>query len=301
MFHLSRKKGCHQMFESGLILEGGGMRGVYTAGVLEYFMEKNLYFPYVIGVSAGACHATSYLSRQQGRNRAVTIDYLSHPDYISIKNLLFKKELFGMDLIFDHIPNNLVPFDFDSFHIGKEKFVIGTTDCHTGQAVYLEKNGTPSDILSIVRASSSLPFMAKPVQFNGRTLMDGGIADPIPLQKALADGVGKAVIILTKQKGYRKKKSFFTKGYRYFYKEFPGLNNALEIRWKRYNDTLELIERLENEGKVFVIRPSNDHDVSRAERDIARLENLHSQGYEDVCAVYGELSNWLKNNKISGK
>ncbi|AYC28469.1 patatin-like phospholipase family protein [Paenisporosarcina cavernae] len=281
------------MFDSGLILEGGGMRGVYTAGVLEFFMEKECYFPYVIGVSAGACQGASYLSRQKGRNRSVTIDYLSHPDYISLKNLFFKKELFGMDLIFDHIPNNLVPFDFETFNVGKERFVIGTTDCYTGQAVYHDKNAESAEMLSIIRASSSLPFMAKPVEIAGQTLMDGGIADPIPLYKAKLDGVEKPVIVLTKQKGYRKKKSFLSKAYKLFYKEFPGLTNALETRWHRYNELLDTIERLEDEGKVFVIRPSNDFGVSRAERDITKLENFHQQGYEDARAVYEEMTMWL--------
>lgn len=282
------------MFRDGLILEGGGMRGVYTAGVLEYFMEKKRYFNYVIGVSAGACHAASYVSRQPGRNKSVTIDYLKHPDYISMKNLLLKKELFGMDLIFDHIPNNLVPFDFETFHSSKEHFLIGTTDCQSGQPVYFEKKECAVDILSVIRASSSLPFMAKAVPFQGRFLMDGGIADPIPIEKALQDGVQKNVIVLTKPKGYRKKPSFFSKTTRYFYKEYIGLTHALEMRWKVYNDTLDKIEQLEDEGKVFVIRPSQDFKIKRAERDSAKLETMHKQGYLDAQNVFESLEDWLE-------
>ena len=272
------------------------MRGVYTAGVLEYFMEKDQYFPYVIGVSAGACHAASYLSRQPGRNKSVTIDYVKHPDYISMRNLFRKKELFGMDLIFNQIPNELVPFDFEAFDLSEEQFLIGTTDCLTGKPVYFEKKTCAADILSIIRASSSLPFMAPAVNYQGKFLMDGGIADPIPIQKALEDGVKKSIVILTKAKGYRKKQSVFSKTSRYFYKEYVGLNHALEMRWKVYNDTLDEIERLESTGKIFVIRPQQDFKVKRAERDTAKLENMHKQGYLDAQHNFVPMLKWLQTN-----
>jgi predicted patatin/cPLA2 family phospholipase len=255
------------MYQAGLVLEGGGMRGVYTAGVLEFFMENELYFPYIIGVSAGACNAASYISRQPGRNQDVTIGFVDHPDYISYKNLFYKKELFGMNLIFDKIPNELVPFDFDRFSLAKEKFVIGTTDCITGETVYYEKDQYVKDFLTIIRASSSLPFMAPSIQFDGRVLMDGGISDPIPIKKSIADKVKKNVIILTKSKGYRKRKSSFTGVTNYFYKDYPGLNHQLENRYKLYNETLDYIEQLEAEGKVFVIRPETDCKVRRVERN----------------------------------
>lgn len=282
------------MDESGLILEGGGMKGVYTAGVLEYFMEKDRYFPYVVGVSAGACNAASYLSRQPGRNKTVMIDFVRHPDYLSFRNLMQKRELFGMDLIFDQIPNELVPFDFKTFHAAKEHFFIGTTDCLTGQPVYFEKNDYPNDILAIVRASSSLPFMSKGVTFNGCLLMDGGISDPIPLRKALADGVEKPVILLTKHKGYRKKISRISKTSRYFYKEYTGLNYALEMHWQHYNDQLEEIEQLEREGKAFVIRPSSDLRIRNAERDPGKLEQFYNQGYSDARSLFESMENWLR-------
>ncbi|MBT2581352.1 patatin family protein [Planococcus sp. ISL-109] len=283
------------MFPSGLILEGGGMRGVYTAGVLEYFMEKDQYFPYVIGVSAGACNAASYLSRQRGRNRSVTIDYVGHPDYISIWNFFRKRELFGMDLIFDKIPNELVPFDFERFRAAKERFFIGTTDCLTGDSVYFEKSECVDDILPIIRASSSLPYMSQAMYHGDRYLMDGGISDPIPIRKALADVVDKAIIILTKEKGYRKKPSQFTKTTRYLYRDFPGLTQALERRWQLYNETLEEIEQLEEEHKIFVIRPSQSFKVRRAERNVARLEQLHELGYSDAENTYVQLRKWIMN------
>ncbi|HSJ36755.1 MAG TPA: patatin family protein [Planococcus sp. (in: firmicutes)] len=287
------------MYQNGLILEGGGMRGIYTAGVLEYFMERDRYFSYIIGVSAGACNAASYLSRQPGRNRAVMIDFVRHPDYISLRNLMQKRELFGMDLIFNQIPNVLLPFDFQAFHAAEECFIIGTTDCLSGKPVYFEKNDNPNDILSIIRASSSLPFMSKAVSYMGQQLMDGGIADPIPIRKAMADGVKKPVIILTQSKGYRKKPAQFPRTTRYFYKDYMGLTQALEMRWKLYNDTLDELEMLESEGKVFIIRPSEDLRVKRAERDPNKLELMHQQGYSDAQRVYEAMDHWLQAKIIN--
>ncbi|WP_422124279.1 patatin family protein [Planococcus sp. X10-3] len=281
------------MYQNGLILEGGGMKGIYTAGVLEYFMERDRYFPYIIGVSAGACNAASYLSRQPGRNKSVMIDYITHPDYISIRNLIQKRELFGMDLIFDQIPNVLLPFDFQAFHAAEERFIIGTTDCLTGKPVYFEKNDSPNDILPIIRASSSLPFMSRAVSYKGMYLMDGGVSDPIPIRKALADGVTKPVIILTKSKGYRIKPARFSRTTRYFYKDYTGLTLALEMRWKLYNDTMDEIERYEREGKVFIIRPSDDFKVKRAERDPIKLEMMHMQGYSDARHAFEAMEHWL--------
>lgn len=282
------------MFSSGLILEGGGMRGVYTAGVLEYFMENELFYPYVIGVSAGACQGSSYVARQPGRNRQVTIDYVKHPDYISYRNLFVKKELFGMDFIFDKLPNELVPFDFNTFNNAAERFLVGTTDCITGEPVYFDKNDVPEvDFLKIIRASSTLPFMAPAIEFRGKTLMDGGIADPIPLRKAMADGVKKNVIVLTKPKGYRKKKSSFSWLPRYVYKDFKGLHTALETRYKMYNETLDYIEELEAKKEVFVIRPSKDLKVGRIERNADKLTQLYEVGYEDANESFHVLKDWL--------
>ncbi|WKA50469.1 patatin family protein [Planococcus liqunii] len=268
--------------KSGLILEGGGMRGVYTGGVLEKFLEEEIFVDYIIGVSAGACNASSYVSRQTGRNHKVTIGSVHHPDYISVKNLLLKRELFGMNLIFDEIPNRLVPFDYNSFHDATEEFVIGVTDCLTGKAVYFEKREHAKDVLAIVRASSSLPFMAKPVEFEGRLLMDGGVADPIPIRKALADSVTKPIIVLTKEKGYRKKKNSFARLMPALYRQFPGMVKSMESWSVRYNETMEFIEELEAEGKALVIQPSKFYKINSMERDIEKLTELYDQGYRDA-------------------
>lgn len=281
------------MKDSGLVLEGGGMRGVFTGGVLEAFMENNVYFPYVIGVSAGACHGSSYVARQRDRNRKVSIDYVTHPDYISLKNLFLKRELFGMDLLFDKLPNELVPFDYETFMATPDRFVIGTTECVSGEPMYFEKDAPREEVLKLVRASSSLPFMAAPVDYKGHVLMDGGIADPIPLEKAMADGVKHPVVILTRAKGYRKAPSLFSGMSKYMYKQYPGLVHQMETRWQHYNARLEWIEELEDKGEVFVLRPDASFKIGRAERNPDRLTSLYQAGVEEGHRQYEALMEWL--------
>lgn len=279
------------MVDAGLILEGGGMRGLYTAGVLEYFMEQNLYFPYNIGVSAGACMAASYLSRQKGRNKKVNLGYIEDKRYISFSNYIKKREVFGMDFIFDEIPNQLVPFDLDTFHKNSEEFVIVTTDCETGEPVYYDKTNHGDDLILLLRASSSLPFVASSVKYKGRHLLDGGIVDPIPIKKAQQDGFEKNVIILTKPKGYYKRPSKLTSLLKY--KKHPKINDLLGIRDKHYNETLQYIDEQEKLGNAYVIRPSKALSVGRMERKKERLEELYELGWNDAKKHFAMLKQFL--------
>jgi len=282
------------MINSGLVLEGGGMRGLYTAGVLEYFMSQELYFPYVIGVSAGACMGASYLSRQVGRNKQVNIGFVEDKRYLSISNFIKKRELFGMDFIFDEIPNKLVPFDIITFTNSPEQFVIVATDCATGEAVYYEKEQHSDELVKILRASSSLPFVAPSVFYDNRELLDGGIVDPIPIKKAEIDGFEKNVIILTKHKGYFKRASRLSKVFKY--KRHPKIDSLLRIRYKLYNDTLKYIHEQEQLGKVYVIRPSIAMPVGRVERNKQRLEDLYELGWNDAQRQIDELKGFLDIN-----
>ncbi|WP_202077542.1 patatin-like phospholipase family protein [Caldalkalibacillus salinus] len=282
------------MEQTGLVLEGGGMRGLYTAGVLEYFMEQDLYFPYVIGVSAGACMAASYLSRQKGRNKKVNIGLANHPEYLSYRNLWTKRQLFGMDFLFDEIPNNIIPFDFDTFQNAEETFVVGTTDCETGEPVYYTKREHGEHMLKIIRASSSLPFVAPAVEYDGKSLLDGGIIDPIPLQKSQKDGNTRHVVIMTKAEGFTRKRSRLASLSRLFYRQHPKIGESLENRHERYNQTLKDLYHRVDQGEVFLIQPSREVPVSRIERDQTRLTALYELGYEDAKAQYASLQAWLK-------
>ncbi|MCR3761243.1 patatin-like phospholipase family protein [Clostridium felsineum] len=278
----------------GLILEGGGMRGVYTAGVLDYFMDKNLYFPYVSGVSMGACNAASYISKQRGRTKSVTVDLANDSRYISVKNFIKYKSIFGMDFIFDEVPNKLVPFDFNTFSTSSQKLVIGATDCFTGKEVYFT-NSSSNEILNIIRASSSLPFISNPVKINNYILMDGGIADPIPVKKSISDGNTKNVLILTREPKYIKKPFNHNWILSKKYSNFKGLCSSILNRHRLYNETLDYINDLEKQGKVFIIRPSLPPNVKRIEKNKSRLNNLYLQGYKDAEKNYTNLLNFLNS------
>lgn len=283
------------MLNTGLVLEGGGMRGIYTAGVLEFFMEQELYLPYVIGVSAGACFGASYLSRQKGRNRKVNIDLVTHPSYLSFQNFVKHRQLFGMDFLFDEVPKRLVPYDFDMFIKSPEEFVVAATDCHSGQPVYFKKEDYGEDILTVIRASSSLPFIAPIVEYNGKHLLDGGIVDSIPIKQAEADGFKRNVVILTKESSYTKKKSnirwLLTKSYG----KYPKLVESILSRYQMYNDTMAYIKEQEEKGNIFVIRPSKNLKVGRIERNQRKLEELYSLGLEDGKRQFKQLEDWLKS------
>lgn len=281
---------------AGLILEGGGMRGVYTAGVLRFLMDQHLYLPYVIGVSIGACNAANYVARQPERNRIVNIRYVNDARFISYRRLLFEGELFGMRFIFDTIPHVLAPFDFETFMESSQLCIATATDCETGEAVYYEKGELGDDFLKLLQAGCSLPLIQKPVRYDGRVLMDGGIADSVPIQKSIDDGNERHVLVLTQPKGYRKKRSGGAGLVRLRYRQYEGLCRAFAIRHIRYNETMEMIDRLEDGGDVFVIRPSQSLPVDRAERNKDKLYAVYDQGYADAHACYADLWSYLNTN-----
>ncbi|MEH7110257.1 patatin-like phospholipase family protein [Bacillus sp. JJ1764] len=279
--------------QTGLVLEGGGMRGVYTAGILEYFLEQDLFFPYVIGVSAGACNAASYLSKQKGRNKTVTIEYANDPRYISWKNYFRNRQIFGMDFIFDEIPNKYVPYDYDAFYNSTSEFVVGTTDCVTGEPVYYKRQDYQKDLLTVLRASSSLPFIAPEVSFKDKLLLDGGISDPIPIRQAQKDGFTKNIVVLTRNEGYAKKPSKFHFMVERKYPEYTGLQKSLRDRYEIYNNTISYLIEEEKKGNVFLIRPSVPLKVGRIERNPQRLMELYQQGYQDAKALKESIMEYI--------
>lgn len=276
----------------GLVLEGGGMRGLYTCGVLEFLMEKDLYFNYVIGVSAGACNAMSYISRQKGRNEKVNIQFTKDWRYMSMRNLLKEKSFFGMNFIFDEIPKKHVMFDYETFEKSPCKFLVGTTDCKTGKPVYFNKEDVTEGFHAL-RASSSLPLLSEMVDFKGYQLLDGGISDSIPIHKSIEDGNRKNIIVLTRNKGYRKQPSKLMNIVKLKYKKYPHLVEALNNRYKMYNETLDYIDMLEAKGEAMVIRPSMALKVGRLEKDPEKLRALLKNGYQDASDSYEKMLNFV--------
>lgn len=276
----------------GLVLEGGGMRGLYTCGVLEYFMEKDLYFNYVIGVSAGACNAVSYISRQKGRNEKVIINFVKDWRYMSFRNLLLKKSYFGMDFIFDEIPHHHVPFDYATFQKSSCEFLIVATDCKTGKPIYLNKNDLGDKFLAL-RASSSLPMLSPIVNYNGYELLDGGLSDSIPIKKSICDGHTRNIIVLTRNEGYRKSPGKFSTLLKLKYRNYPLLVDTMLNRYQTYNATLDYIAQLEKDGQAIVIRPSKKLAVDRLEKDPHKLHELLQNGYDDVRNCYDKIAEFI--------
>ncbi|WP_311439858.1 patatin family protein [Hoylesella buccalis] len=263
---------------TGLVLEGGGMRGVFTSGVLDAFMKHGVYFRYVVAVSAGACNGMSYISRQPRRARLSNIDFLIQYGYIGWRHLLRQGCIFDQELLYDKFPNEYIPFDFDSFFQRSATFEMVTTNCLTGQAEYLTESNDRQRSLDIVRASSSLPYVSKIVRVDGIPMLDGGIVDSIPVMRAIETGHPQNVVILTRNKGYRSKERD-RKIPPFVYKKYPRLRVALSRRVAAYNEQLELVERLEELGKVVCIRPQRPMEVGRMEKDISRLERLYQEGF----------------------
>lgn len=266
---------------TGLVLEGGGMRGVFTCGVLDYLMDHKISFPYTVGVSAGACNGLSYMSHQRGRGKYSNIDLLAKYKYIGIRPLLKKRGLIDQQLLFHRFPDRILPYNYKAYAENPNRFEMVTTDCRTGKACYWEEKYDEKRIIDIVKASSSLPYACPVIYVDGRPMLDGGIVDSIPLLRAYEQGYDKCVVVLTRNRGYRKseKKAFVPN---FIYKQYPRLRVALRNRNKLYNAQLELVERLESEGKIVVIRPEKPIVVDRMETSTQKLTDLYLEGY--ACA-----------------
>lgn len=272
---------------SGLVLEGGGMRGVFTCGVLDCFMDRGIRFPYTIGVSAGACNGLSYMSGQRGRAKFSNIDLLAKYRYIGMKYLLTKRNIMDFDLLFREFPERILPYDYEAYFHCPERYVMVTTNCLTGEANYLEEKQSEKRVIDIVRASSSLPFVCPIAYVDGIPMLDGGIVDSIPLMRARRDGFTNNVVVLTRNRGYRKKIQG-TKVPPFIYRKYPALRAAINRRSVVYNAQLELVERLEEAGEITVIRPQRPVMVNRIERDIRKLTELYEEGY--ACAAQLEFA-----------
>lgn len=266
---------------TALVLEGGGMRGVFTCGVLDYLMDKKISFPYAIGVSAGACNGLSYMSHQRGRGKYSNIDLLAKYKYIGIRPLLKRRGLIDQQLLFHRFPDRILPYNYKAYAENPGRFEMVTTDCLTGRACYWEEKYDEKRIIDIVKASSSLPYACPIIYVDGRPMLDGGIVDSIPLLRANEQGYGKCVVVLTRNRGYRKSDKEVVVP-RFIYKEYPRLRVALRNRNKLYNEQLALVERLEDEGKIVVIRPENPIVVDRMETSVKKLMDLYEEGY--ACA-----------------
>ncbi|MFL1469379.1 patatin-like phospholipase family protein [Paraclostridium bifermentans] len=281
------------MNKIGLILEGGGMRGIYTAGVLDFFIEKNIEVDITIGVSAGSCHASSYLSKQYKRAYNATVDYINDKRYLSFSNLIKTGSIFGMDFMFNKIPNELNIYDYDTFSKSKSKFVVVATNCETGSPEYFELKDLKKEII-YMQASCSIPMFANIVEIDDFKLVDGGVSDSIPIEYSLNQGYKKNIVVLTRDITYKKNKQKFLPIVNKKYKKYPNLVKAIENRHLNYNKSLNLVNKLEKDGDVLVIRPKKPVNVSQIEKNAKKLTALYEEGYDDAKELYDKILDFIK-------
>lgn len=278
--------------KTALVLEGGAMRGIYTAGVLDKLLEENLKIDAVIGVSAGALFGVNYLSKQHGRAIRYNKKYIKDKNYMGLYSLVKTKNIVNQDFCFNKLINELDPFDYKTFDKSKIKFYATVTNLKTGKAEYKEIKNVKSE-MDYLRASGAMPLVSEIVKIAGNEYLDGGMADSIPVLKAKEMGYDRIIVVLTRPITYRKKKSP-TFPYKLYYKNYPNFLKTVNNRYKEYNKIVEEIIKLESKKEIFVIRPSKFIKIKRLEKNITKVEAMYNLGYTDTEKQIKNLLEYLK-------
>ncbi|AEA01223.1 patatin family protein [Aerococcus sp. LUND-10-B14] len=276
----------------GLVLEGGGMRALFSAGVLDIFLAEDIQVDQIVGVSAGALYGVNYPSQQSGRALRYNKKYIKDKRYISLSNWLKTGNIVSTDFAYQQVPFELDPFDEASYEESPTDFYAVVTNVETGQAEYpLIENA--EEQIDVLRASGSMPFVSKIVPIKGRKYLDGGIADSIPYQFMQSLGVDRLVIVLTQPYGYRKedKKNFLAKAV--YGKNYPQLVETIEQRTAMYNQEVSDVEALAKKNQAFILQPSHPLEVKRLERDPQRLQDTYDHGIEVAEKLLVDLKNYL--------
>lgn len=283
---------------TGLVLEGGGFRGIFVAAALEVLHKNNLFFPYVAGISSGAAYGVSYVTRQQGRNLA-TNQYINDKRYCGFKHLLTKRNYFNWEFMYKEIPVTILPLDYSMLGNSPTRFDAVITNCKTAQAEYIPVNNSSSDRLrDILTATSSLPFISKIKKIDNNLYLDGGLADPIPIKQAFSQNNKRLVVVLTRPKGYRKDEDSSTAFFfKLFYRKYPQLVKLMQERTTKYNNQLAEIEQLSSQGKIFVIQPENPIQIGRLENNPEVLKKVYFDSMKVIEKdVFPTLEDWLKKS-----
>lgn len=278
--------------KTGLVIEGGGVRGIYAAGVLDVFMEYNICFDGLIGVSAGAVHGCSYLSGQRGRSLRYYKKYCNDPRFMSFTSWIKTGDIVGAEFCYHELPDKLDVYDHDAFLNNQTDYFVTCSNVETGKPEYLKITDMRTQIDSL-RASASLPYFSKIVEINGKKYLDGGITDSVPVEAFREMGYKRMVVILTRELEYRKKPELrMLPGL--VYRKYPAFVKALQNRYLIYNKTIERILELEKNGDIFVIRPSAPLEAGRMEKDPEKVQMTYEAGYQDAMMQMKALKNWLK-------
>ena len=279
---------------TGLVLEGGGFRAIFVAAALDVLHKHELFFPYVIGVSAGAAYGVSYVTRQQGRN-LLTNKFINDKRYCGIKHLIKNGDYLNWDFAYKEIPVSLCYLDYEALKTSTSKFQVVLTNCKTALPEYFDaNNSSPEYLCDILSATSSLPFISKMRIINGEKYMDGGLTNAIPIDHAFSQNNKRLVVITTRPKGYVKKESKSMRFFGMFYKKYPRLVEVVNKRIDNYNIRLREIEHLETEGKIFVIRPENPIPIGRLENNPQVLEKVYFDSMKEIEKEISSLIDWLK-------
>ena len=281
-----------------LVMEGGAMRGLFTAGVLDAFMDHHFYFPKVVGISAGTLQGLGYISRQPGRSVRVNSNYAADPRYMGIRHMIHGGSFFNFDFMFGELAYEADPFDVYTFTRAKEELYAVITDCSDGSPHFISSHDrTWEDYVKVCEASCSIPLVSKPVSIGEKSYVDGGVGLPlVPLLEEIPMSHGKIVYILTRDVNYRKKPvPFWLHGLLdgVYGKKFPAVVEGMCSIPERYNEKVDRVLELEKEGKVFVIRPEKPVTVTRTERDAGKLRALHGEGYRIGMDRFDEMMRWL--------
>lgn len=274
------------------VLEGGAMRGLYSAGVLDVFMENGISTDAIYGVSAGALFGINFKSRQVGRAIRYNIKYAHEKNYMGLYSLVTTGNIMNKEFCFNKLVYELDKFDFDSFNNSPIDFFAVVTNVETGEGEY-KKISDAREGLEVLRASGSMPFVSKCVAVDGGKYLDGAVSDPIPFQKVLDEGYGKIVVVLTRPEGYRKHKDCMP--YNLCYKKYPNFIKTAQRQYEVYNNTLDLIKRYEEEGRIVVLRPSRKMKIARVEKDIKKLQGIYNLGVEDCMKNLDKIREYLNS------
>ena len=278
--------------KTALVLEGGAMRGIYTAGVIDSLLENNIKVDAIIGVSAGAIYGINYGSKQIGRAIRYNKKYIKYRNYMSFYSLFTTGNLVNKDFCYYKIANELDKFDYKEFNKTNLDFYVVITNLETGNAEYHKITDIENEI-EYIRASSSMPLVTKTVYLDGKPYLDGGASDSIPVQKAIELGYDRIIVVLTRPIEYQKHK-INIKPYKLMYKTYPNFIKTMENRHIMYNNETKQIKELEKENKIFVIRPSKDLKIKRLEKNIDKIENMYQLGKDDCTNKLKDLTNYLK-------
>ena len=283
----------------GLVFEGGASRAYFSCGVMDALLEAGITGDYVIGTSAGIANAVSYVSRQKGRNLQIAQEFLHDKRYLGIRHLLNpnNRSYYNLNFVFDQIPNNLLPFDFDTFAQFPGDVVATVTNVRTGLPEYLKIAHDDRQMMAL-RASCALPLMFPIIKINGQGYMDGGITMPVPVDEALRAGCDKVIVVLTRERGYLKRPEKMMELAARVYRKYPAFTAALRARDTVYNENLRHLAELEASGQVFIIAPEAIQGIKRTEAHADILAALYEQGYQHVQKIKAELAAYLEAGNI---